>query len=261
MSEHNLLNYLAFRQSRGVSVSSLRVSVQALRHRHILSSLDVSVFASHKARLLLQGALRSECSRGKAKARNGITVDKLRRVAAHLHGTGDKFETTLMRSALTLAYHGLLRVSEYTSTAPAKQLTLERIHLSANSTTVDLPFTKICQYGQGTKVTVARTSTFTCSVAALETYLRYRRMTPGVVFTHCTGHPLKAAEVNSLLRVALPGLGISSHSVRIGGATTASKRGVTGQTLRAAGRWKSTACQKYLCFNDDDSRAVSLMIA
>ena len=261
MSEHNLLNYLAFRQSRGVSVSSLRVSVQALRHRHILSSLDVSVFASHKVRLLLQGALRSECSGGKAKTRNGITVDQLRRVAAHLRGTGDEFETALMWSALTLAYHGLLRVSEYTSTAPAEQLTLDRIHFSANSATVDLPFTKTCQYGQGTKVTVARTNTFTCPVAALETYLRSRRMTPGVAFTHRTGHPLKAAEVNSLLCVALSGLGISSHSLRIGGATTASKRGVTDQALRAAGRWKSTAYQKYVRFDDDDSRAVSLMIA
>ena len=144
MSEHNLLNYLALRQSRGVSVSSLRVSVQALRHRHILSSLDVSVFASHKVRLLLQGALRSECSGGKAKARNGIPVDQLRRVAAHLRGIGDEFETALMWSALTLAYYGLLRVSEYTPTAPAKQLTLDRIHLSANSATVDLPFTKTC---------------------------------------------------------------------------------------------------------------------
>ena len=196
-----------------------------------------------------------------AKPRNGITVDQLRRVAAHLRGTGDEFETALMWSALTLAYHGLLRVSEYTSTAPAIQLTLDRIHLSANSATVDLPFTKTCQYGQGTKVTVARTNTFTCPVAALETYLRYRRMTPGVVFTHRTGHPLKAAKVNSLLRVALPGLGISSHSLRIGGATTASKRSVTNQALRAAGRWKSTAYQKYVRFNDDDSRAVSLMIA
>ena len=96
MSEHNLLNCLAFRQSRGVSVSSLPVSAQALRHRHILSSLDVSVFASHKVRLLLQEGPRSEWSGGKAKARNGITVDQLRRVAAHLRGTGDEFETALM---------------------------------------------------------------------------------------------------------------------------------------------------------------------
>ena len=149
----------------------------------------------------------------------------------------------------------------YTSTAKAKQLTLDRIHLSANSATVDLPFTKMCQYGQGTKVTVAITNTFNCPVAAFETYLRYRRMTPGVVFTHRTGNILKAAEVNSLLRVALPGLGITSHSLRIGGATTASKCGVTDQSVRAAGRWKSTAYQKYVRFNDDDSRAVSLMIA
>ena len=95
-------------------------------------------------------------------------------------------------------------------------------------------------------------------MAALETYLGYRRITPGVIFTHRTGHPLKAAEVNSLLRVALPGLGISNHSLRIGGSTTASKRGVTDQALRAAGRWKSTAYQKYVRFN---SRAVSLVIA
>ena len=158
-------------------------------------------------------------------------------------------------------YHGLLKVSEYTSTAPAKQLPLDRVHLSANSATVDLPFTNTCQYGQGTKVTVARTDTFTCPVAAIKTYLRYWRMTPGVVFTHRTGHPLKATEVNSLLRVALPCLEISSHSLRVGGATTACKRGVTDQALKAAGRWKSTAYQKYVCFNDDDSRTVSLMIA
>ena len=186
------------------------MSVQALRHRHILSSLDISVVASHKVRLLLQGALRSKCSGGKAKPRNGITVDQLRRVEAQLCGTGNEFETALMWSVMTLAYHGLLWVSEYTSTAPDKQLTLDRIHLSAKSATVDLPFTKACQNGQGTKVTVARTNTFTRPEPAIKTYLRYWRMTPGVVFTHRTGHPLKAAEVNSRLCIALPCLGISS---------------------------------------------------
>ena len=134
---------------------SLRVCVQAVRHRNILSNLDVSVFASHKVRLLLQGALRTERSGGNAKAKNGVTVDQLHKVAAHLRSTGDELETALMWSALTLAYHGLIGVSEYTSNAPAKLLTLDRIHLSANSPTVDLLFTKTCQYGQGTKVTIA----------------------------------------------------------------------------------------------------------
>ena len=80
-------------------------------------------------------------------------------------------------------------------------------------------------------------------------------------FMHRGGRALTASEVNDLLRTALPGQGISSHSLRIGGATTASKRGISDHALKAAGRWSSEAFRSYIRHNADDQRAVSLILA
>ena len=261
VSELSLLNYLAHRQSTGMSVSSLQVGVHALRYHHIMSGLNTSVFTSPKVKLLLQGALRLESSVSKGKARNGVTLNQPRVFATRLQATRSRYDAALYWSAITLAYHGLLRVGEYTSDCPDKRLSLERIQLDADTVTLELPFTKTAQHGQGNKVTVARTHTHTCPVTALNGYLALRGRSPGTLFLHQFGRPLKAAEVNALLRAALPGAGISSHSLQIGAATTASKRGVSDQSLKAAGRWSSDAFQRYIRFDDSDNRNVSLMIA
>ena len=72
VSELSLLNCLAHRQSTGMSVSSLRVGVHALRYYHIMSGLDTSVFTSPKVKRLLQGALRLESP--SAGARQGMAL-------------------------------------------------------------------------------------------------------------------------------------------------------------------------------------------
>ena len=120
VSELSLLNYLAHRQSTGMSVSSLRVGVHALRYHHIMSGLDTSVFTSPKVKLLLRGALRLESSVGRGKARNGVTLNQLRVVATHLQVTRSRYDSALYWSAITLAYHGLLRVGNIPRTAPTR---------------------------------------------------------------------------------------------------------------------------------------------
>jgi len=262
VTEANLMNFLAQRQASGTSVSSLRVSLQALRHYHVVSGYDTTVFASPRVKLLIQGALRTDTAQPTTRLRNGVTPSQLGAIASHLKGAPyTPHESAMLWSAVSLAYHGLLRVSEYTSTNVSKQLTMNRFHLTADTLTIELPFTKTCQYGQGKNISVARTDSLTCPVSAMASYLHQRGLAPGPVFVHQSGTPLRAAAVNDMLRRALPGQAISSHSLRIGGATVASSRGVSDQALKAAGRWSSNAYQRYVRVSDDDHRAVSRLLA
>ena len=261
VQEHNLLNFLALRTARGTSLSSLRVGVQALRHHHVLAGMDPNVFSSPRVKLLLQGASRDQAIPATNKTRCDITPIQLGALATHLRAALDHFEAAMLWSAVTLAFHGLLRVSEYTSSAPPKHLTLSRVHMAPNVVVVDLPFTKSCQYGQGKEISVARTDTATCPVTAMEEYVKHRGWAPGPFFMHRGGRALTASKVNDLLRTALPGQGISSHSLRIGGATIASKHGISDHALKAAGRWSSEACRRYIRHDADDQLAVSLILA
>ena len=260
VQEHNLLNFLALRTACGISPSSLRVGVQALRHYHVLAGMDLNVFSSPRFKLLLQGAPRDQAIPATNKTRRGITPMQLGALATHLRVALDRFKAAMLWSAVTLAFHGLLRVSEYTSSAPPKHLTLSRVHMAPHVVVVDLPFTKSCQYCQGKEISVARKDTATCSVTAMEEYMKHCGWASGPFFMHRGGRALTASVVNNLLSTALPGQGISSHSLRIGGATIASKRGISDHALRAARRWSREAFRKCIRHNVDD-RAVSLILA
>jgi len=54
-----------------------------------------------------------------------------------------------------------LYLGEYTSQPAGRQLTLERLHLTDDTLTIELPFTKTNQLGQGREVSMGKTGTLT----------------------------------------------------------------------------------------------------
>ena len=210
----------------------------------MLNGYDASLFCSPRTKLLIQGALRSRV--GTPRTREAATVDDLMQVSAYLKVSGiPDHDRAMLWSALTIAFHGLLRVSEYAQSRVGRVLEFRDVTLTAEDIRIHLVTSKTSQFGKGQDVCIRRTNSPTCPYTALSSYLSWRGRTDGPLFAFKSGTTLKADDVNSLLRVALPDRKISSHSLRIGAATLAAKHNIPEYQLKQAGRWQSSA---YMCY-------------
>ena len=244
VSEHALINFLHWKFSLGSCGNSLKLYTQALRHRHVLDGHDVTLFASPRVKLLYQGACRAPSE--PRQPRDAATVDDLLTVQRHLSATmPNQYDSAMLWSALTLAFHGLLRVSEYAS-AGGRSLDYQHVVVRNSSIELHLMHTKTGQYGPGQTISVRQTGTATCPHAALLTYLQRRGNQPGPLFSFKDGSPLKSRDVNAVLKAALPNKSVRSHSLRIGAATLAGVNNTPDYVLKAAGRWRSSAYLRYV---------------
>ena len=138
-------------------------------------------------------------------------------------------------------HYAFMRDSEYASTDPQKMLTQERVCIWENAVRLAVPFSKTMQLGESSNVTVGATNNNTCPVAALGKYAQLRPQVPGAYFRYQSRQPLRPSDMNDLLRRALPGQKISSHSLRIGAGTAAGRNGLPPYVIQRAGRWRSNA--------------------
>ncbi|XP_065187676.1 uncharacterized protein LOC135818245 [Sycon ciliatum] len=245
VTEPSLINFLNWKFSSGSSGSSLKLYTQALRHQHVLQGLCLDVFASPRVRLLQQGALRSQTA--VRKVLTAATLDDLAGVQHYLQSTvPSPHNRAMLWSAVTLAFHGLLRVSEYTFTARGAGLEYSDATMYPDRVELRLRVTKTSQYGSGQDISVRRTGSPTCPHTAATSYLAARGSAPGPLYRYDDGTPLKPHNINRLLQTALPNKDVRSHSLRRGAATLAGKAGVPEYVLKTAGRWQSSAYLRYV---------------
>lgn len=157
-------------------------------------------------------------------------------------------------------FYGFFRLGEITS--PTVTTYDPSIHLSYTDLSVDnivdptlitiaIKQSKTDQFRAGANVCLARTSTDLCPVAALLSYIALRRDNPGPLFFYQDGSYLTQTRLITSIRQALTQLGLNpldfcGHSLRIGAATSAAANGLPDSTIKALGRWKSNAYQRYI---------------
>ena len=112
---------------------------------------------------------------------------------------------------------------------------------------------KTDQLGIGTKITVlpVRESPTVCPVKAMQAYLAMRPKVTEQLLIHFNGKPLTRFQFQAVLKKAATFLGLdtsrfSSHSFRIGAATTAASNGAPLDVIMKKGRWRSAAVQSYI---------------
>ena len=243
ITEAALLNFLAFKYQSGCGEASLKLFVQALRHQHVLGH-SVSCFQSPRVQLLIQGASRS--SRKPPHPRDPATLNDLQTVWDYVERIGmPKVDCCMLKSAFSLAFHGLLRVGEYASTAGAPKLLREHVRIQAASIDLTLVGTKTHQLGSE-QVTIQQSGTSVCPHAALSAYLVLRGDHHGPLFKFANGEWLKAATINRILGLAVPGKHLRSHSLRIGAASLAGLHSAPDYAVKRAGRWRSSAYHRYV---------------
>ena len=156
----------------------------------------------------------------------------------------------MLWSAFTLAYFGFLRVSEYTTQSKeikCAPLLLSDLTLFPEHLILSIRKDKTNQNGFPVCLKLRATLKSCCPVRACCKYfvLRSNACRKSVCFTFNNGAVLTRQDVNFWLKKFL-GCNFSSHSFRIGAATSACLAGWSTDQIRLAGRWKSNAYIEYI---------------
>lgn len=184
----------------------------------------------------------------------------LRILASAVHFCHSQYDIVLFQAMCSLAFFGCMRVGEITPT-PSKgggsqifQICQLTQLVDENQKVVALKCTFLDfkhNYNQRPfSLVIGRQSHF-CPVQVLLDYLSRRGYSPGPLFILGDGSPVSRAAFTEKLSMAIKYCGLDpsrykGHSFRIGAASHAADAGMSDAQIRALGRWKSNAFQKYI---------------
>lgn len=170
------------------------------------------------------------------------------------------YDDALFWAASCFGFFGFLRCGEFTVSSPGDQFDPD-IHLCLSDVSVDshtcpsvilarIKASKTDPYRKGFTLRLCATGGEICPVQAVTQYLHMRGGQPGSLFRDVNGKPLTRASYSKLLQAVTTRAGVvgnySSHSLRIGAATTAAQVGVPDHMIKTLGRWQSDAYQIYI---------------
>jgi len=238
-----------------------------------------------------QGALLRKCLRAIRKASNYKPRRKKALTPAFIRALKKGLDFSNPRhvelfAAISLAFHGLLRNSEYTRkriqdgsykpTLLAGDVTM--ILLEGHKNTfrgrqrralkVEIRASKNDIFGTGSTVIVPETGTDICPVAA---YVGSRRARPDPLpedpaFTHDGKNALRYTDVSRAIKRAAKQCGlreedVGTHSLRSGGASCLAECGVSDAVIKAYGRWSSDCYLIYIRSRNVMSAAIATAIS
>jgi hypothetical protein len=258
VTEETLLLYIGFLFEEGLSGSSIRVYLSAVRSLHVFSGISYPTELL-RVKLALKGAVRNTPL---PTRKLPITVAVLRKLIVNSQYCFDK---TVLNAAMTLAFFGCLRLGEVCvpDAMPfscEKHLCLGDVELNVREKTMNifLRRSKTDVYNRGVSVFIGCSSDNTCcSYCSMSDYLKFRSTLPGggdddaPLFLVPGGKILRKSYMVSATRLLLSLSGFnpslySGHSFRAGAATTAGDRNFRDWELKMLGRWKSSAYTLYL---------------
>lgn len=195
--------------------------------------------------------------KGKADCRLPITRDILHKIIMATDHVVPSFPKAVMCKAMfLLAFHGFLRVGEFTTTASndsshVLQVGDAQFSDDGSSLLVTITFYKHSAQQPITLDISRATNPLLCPVRTLRTYLDTYGHTVGPLFQFMDGKPVPYAFFMKTLDALLSFLGLDrrlyrGHSFRIGAATTAAANGVSEIVIQKMGRWKSDAVKRYI---------------
>ncbi|CAG2220484.1 unnamed protein product [Mytilus edulis] len=169
----------------------------------------------------------------------------------------NKYEAALFSAVFSVAFFGLLRVGEITtskskSVINGSNLTISDILVRRKVLELRVRWSKTDQKGKSVTLLIPENGKNYCPVRLINEYLKVPPTCNNTdLFIHYTGMPLTRYQFSSILEKALHFLHISkghfrSHSFRIGGATELARQGVSEEVIMRLGRWKSHAYSRYI---------------
>lgn len=126
------------------------------------------------------------------------------------------------------------------------------VTVSNSALNLTIKASKTDQFGKSVTRTIPATRTSTCPVKAMQQYLQLRKCRGyGPLFMWHSGRYLTREALSHTLKELVEVAGwnsssFSSHSFRIGAATTAAATGLPDWLIQSLGRWKSDSYLRYI---------------
>ena len=268
-AEESTLVLFATELSHTHSHSSIKVHMSAIAYHSVINGCPINFAQFCKLYYLLRGIKRTQGKKHRKKKRAPITPSTLKKINAHLFRSSRPYKDKVMLwAALLTAFYGFLRVSEYTSYRkttydPATTLLYKDITFrSDGSISLFIKKSKTDPFRQGVMLRIAKNNSRLCPVNALRHLATIHPSKSGPLFTFTNGRYLSRRDVNKLLVESTGGkMNISSHSLRIGAASTAAAAGCPKWLIQALGRWSSDCFRQYIRIPKDTIDKTSSILA
>ena len=254
----SLAQFIAYLSHKGMSASTVATYISGLSHCHKLNDLQDNT-QSFIIKKLLEGMRRKYPQRTDIMAPIFIQLLKhlilaLRRVC------GSNYESLVFSTAFSIAYFGMLRVSEIAVNSRSDEsghaLNLDDVSFSENCNTLHIRLlsSKTDQKHRSVTLFVSKQpDSDLCPVRLLQSFLKLRFSGlngSNKLFVHVDGACLSKYQFSSVLQMCLQfcdiPLHIRSHSFRIGRATDLARFGVEDDHIKQCGRWSSDSYLRYI---------------
>lgn len=278
-SEHTILLFISQLGLDGLSLSTVKSYMSAIRNLMINAGFPSHTLYTPKVELVIRGIRRVKSSTTSPvlRARLPITPSILLKLknAWSAHGSPTSADNRMLWAAVCVGFFGFLRCAEFTVPATSAYDASQHLSLddvSANKSNpistmaIRIKCSKTDQFFKGVSSYFSHTGTALCPVSALLDYLVQRGTQSGPLFLFSNGQPLSRAKLVALVQKALASAGLdvskyTGHSFRIGAATTALRAGISDAKIKMLGRWESSAYQLYLQTPREELASVSSVLA
>lgn len=273
---HNALNFennlmlFATKLAASSSYSNIKKHMAAVKHHSILNSTIVSTLPLPKLYLLLRGIKRTKGLANKKALRKPITPHLLLKLYRYLQSSQYNInDQRMLWAAFTTAFFGFLRASEFvanttTTFQPSNTLLFSDVSIRTNMAHINIKASKTDPFGYGCTIRLTTVPSVLCPVSALRHHLATHPSCAGPLFMFSNGTYLTRRRLNALLKLALPSPitePISTHSFRIGAATTAAASGAPTHVIQQLGRWNSDCFKLYTRLMDSTITTIAIRMA
>ena len=246
----------------GLTHATIKGYLSAVRNLHVTAGLHEAFSQQLTPRLemVMKGIKKDRAQKSPPRNRLPITIEIMEKIKQVLTLKPNDHNNIMLWAACCLAFFGFLRCGEFT--VPSQTDYDPTIHLSLSDMVIDsrtsptliqvtIKQSKTDPFRQGCKLCLGKTGKDICPVSAILPYLAMRGPCYGPLFIMAKGSYLTRQLFASLLTDTLHQAGIdnkeyTTHSFRIGAATTAKEMGISDVHIKMLGRWKSSAYQIYI---------------
>ena len=248
---HTLALFIVHLAQRQLAVTTIRTYVSAVSFIHKLNSVS-DPGDSFLVAKTLQG-LHNQHSQQRRCPLRPITRDILYSLLDHIPMcTTSPYYTVMWTALFQLCYHACLRVGEAVLSANKQHtLRLDQLQLSHNQLTVKFETFKHSSHSTPALNIQPDSNPERCPITALLRYKSLRPNIPGPFFVDHTSSPINRNAFSAFLKTVLAAANFqpdhfNTHSFRIGRTTQLAQDNHNTETIRAVGRWKSSAYTQYI---------------
>ena len=248
------------------SVSNVKIHICAVKH---FCTIYTGQCCSYFPRLYMLVRAIKRKTRKRPK-RAPVTLPKLKIIHKYLDESSFTHHDKMMLwAAVTTAFFGFLRSSEYCSPQvhrydPNTTLQFKDVTYKHPNIHINIKTSKTDPFREGCVICLSPSNADVCPVTNLINYMNLHPTRSGPLFTYSDHTLLTQGRLNMLLKSSLstsPKLPISSHSLRIGAATTAASAGLPRWLIQQLGRWVSDCFRTYIRIPQSTFKEVSKTLA